>query len=104
MAEWSNAAVSKTVARGNPGREFKSHPLRQIFEENVADLNLERDLKPTRAPLVRARAADFGGGSANAEPGEKKSHPLRLITFVLLCIVFVSLRAKRSNLVKDCHG
>ena len=30
VAEWSNAAVSKTVAQGNLGREFKSHPLRQI--------------------------------------------------------------------------
>ncbi len=28
MAEWSNAAVSKTVIRGNLDREFKSLPLR----------------------------------------------------------------------------
>ena len=35
VAEWSNAAVSKTVAQGNLGREFKSHPLRQIFNSTI---------------------------------------------------------------------
>ena len=32
VAEWSNAAVSKTVVRGNSDREFKSHPLRHLIE------------------------------------------------------------------------
>ena len=31
MAEWSNAAVSKTVIRGNADREFKSLPLRFLI-------------------------------------------------------------------------
>jgi carbonic anhydrase len=30
-------------------------------------------LKPSRAPLVRARLAGFGGGATNVAPGEKKS-------------------------------
>ena len=38
VAEWSNAAVSKTVVQGNLDREFKSHPLRQIFGKNLKDL------------------------------------------------------------------
>ena len=30
VAEWPNAAVSKTVTQGNLGREFESLPLRQL--------------------------------------------------------------------------
>ncbi len=44
-------------------------------------LDFRWELKPTRAPMVQARAAGFGGGPANAGPGEKNSLPRHLKFF-----------------------
>lgn len=41
---------------------------------------ISTDSKPTRAPLVQARAAGFGGGVTNVTPGEKESLPLRFLS------------------------
>ena len=37
VAEWPNAAVSKTVAQRKLGPEFKSQPLRSVFADKYGD-------------------------------------------------------------------
>ena len=96
MAEWSNAAVSKTVAQGNLGREFKSHPLRHLryscmdstsaWEKALRETNIIRSrviglqtFGETQVPYILLSPSTINEGDTVVRTGEVLVHRPSLI-------------------------
>ena len=80
MAEWLNAAVLKTVIRGNADREFESLPLRIEFELRRGVGNCIPHAFGVTVPRKwnAIGAKPLWGVRSEAEEDEGESLPLRL--------------------------